>query len=396
MSIDWTRVQEEFLLAKDRIYLNSATFGAMPRPVFEGLVRYIRDGESDPTRVAAWRGETPPIYEPQKRVAAYLGCSPEDMVFHYNITNALNQAFFSLPWKAGGEMLTSDREYGAILNIARTVAERNGMTFRQFSLPRLPSSSDELFACVAGALSEETAGVLLSHVCTGNGILMPVAEIARELCRRNIRFIVDGAHGPGRLALRLGETEIDVYGGNLHKWFMGPKGTAFLYVKRRVQYEMRPHIVGFGGSFMNARPKGTHAGIGTSHPFPYVFGFQGVRDSSPFLALSDVLDFRYGIGEEAILNRINELTLFARKRLVEDEGYEALSPEPHLHAGSLAFRVNANQVGPERLSEMLFQRHGITISPTLPGQTEVRISPHIWNSEEQIDRFVLALKTSRG
>ena len=393
MSVDWGNVQGQFLLPEGRIYLNSATFGAMPRPVLDALVHHIRDGESDPTRVAAWRGETPPIYEPQKRLAAYLGCNPEDMVFHYNITNALNQAFFSLPWKAGGEILASDHEYGSMLVIARTAAERNGLTFRQFKLPPRPSCAEELRDCVMDSLSPATTGVLLSHICTGSGLLVPVEEVARELSRRGIRFIVDGAHGPGRLPLRLGDTAIDVYGGNLHKWFMGPKGTAFLYVKRSVQYEMRPHIVGYGGSSMEASPRAKNRALGTAHPFPYVFGFQGVRDSSPFLAISDVLDFRHSIGEEEVLKRINELTSYARRRLIDDEGYEALSPAPHLHAGSFAFRMRENPAGSERLSETLFQRHGITIGPTPPGQTEVRISPHIWNSEEQIERFVQALRT---
>lgn len=392
VSVDWTQVQQEFLLPRERIYLNGATFSALPRPVFEAQVRHMREAEADPTRIAAWRGEGPEFYETQKRMAAYLGCNPEDMVFHTNVTQALNQAFFSLAWPAGGEMLASDGEYGAIVNAARAAAERSHMTFRTFKLVRQPSSAQEIIDGVVNALSDKTAGLLLSHVISGNGLVTPVAELARQLARRNVRFIVDGAHGPGLLPLRLGDTEIDLYGGNLHKWFMGPKGTAFLYAKRSLHRQMKPHIVGWSGDKFESCARAQHGKLGTTYAFPYLFGCQGLRDTSPIFALTAALDFRERIGEENIMARLRELALYTRNTLSGVPGYTCISPEPGLHAGPLMFEAPAGVSSADVLTQLLFDKYGITLLGTGRSKPMIRISAHIWNSEDQIDRLACALR----
>lgn len=390
--VDWANVRTNFLLPEDQAYLNGATFSALPKPVFDAQVGLMRSAEANPTSEAAWRNKTKIFFDMQKRVAAYLGCNPEDMTLHYNVTNALNQAFFSMTWPAGGEILASDCEYGAIRNAAQSVADRNGMTFRKFKLVRCPSSNQEAIDCVLNALSEKTAVVLLSHIISGHGLHVPVAEIAVALSKRNIRFIVDGAHGPGLLPLNLGETQIDFYGGNLHKWFMGPKGTAFLYVKRSLHTRMKPHIVGWSGDNMDNCYRAMEGKFGTQYAFPYVFGFQGLRDVSPFLALSAALDFHESIGEENIIRRIRELAMYARKRIGDETGWTCISPEPEMHAGPVMFVPPAGREYQKKLTRHLLETHKITIlSSDLPPYG-LRVSAHIWNSEEHIDRLAAALR----
>lgn len=383
--------RRHFLLAPDEVYLNAGTFSALPRAVFDALVRELAAAESNPTRIAAWNNRAP-LWAAQRAVAAYLGADPLDILFRENVTQALNHALFALPWDKGGELLISDHEYGAIVNAVRELARRQGLSVRVLRLPCDPQSEEDLCDLVVQSLSSRTIGVLLSHVTTTNGLVMPVERIAAALRARGIRFIVDGAHGPGLVPLRLGSTEIDVYGSNLHKWFMGPKGTGFLYVNRQLQKLMEPIVVGWGGTPHNRRP--LHEPVaGKSSRFQYVFAMQGLRDYAPFIALPAALDFRRHLGERAIVRRIQELNDCVRARLEGDLGLKCLSPKPAFQAGMLAFRPPPPWLRPDA-SKILFRKHRITVPfwSMRPLGFLMRVSPHVWNDESEIARLVAALR----
>lgn len=380
----WENPRQRFMLAADETYLNAGTFSALPRVVFDELTARLAAAELNPTRQAAGSGRVP-LWEAQTQIARYVGAVPEDIVFHHNVTQALNQAFFGLPWRAGGEFLASDQEYGAVTNAAREMCRRRGLNFRKVQLPRQPKSSDELYDAVLRALMPDTVGVLLSHITCSTGILLPIERIATELRRRDIRFIVDGAHGPGLVPLQLAATDIDIYGGNLHKWFMGPKGTGFLYVARHLHSQMEPHIVGWGGTPHDTRP--IHEPYaGTADRFPYVFRMQGLLDFAPFLALPATLRFRESLGETAIQQRITHLCRYVRKRL----GLKCLSPSPELQAGLVAFEPPPAWRGADA-AERLYRDHKITVA-IWPDGSILRVSPHIWNSEADVDRLATAMQ----
>jgi isopenicillin-N epimerase len=390
--VNWEAVRGQFMLAPDEVYLNAGTFSALPRPVWEELTQAIARAEANPTRLAAWnRGK--PLWAAQAQIARYLAAAPEDIIFHINVTHALNQALFCLPWPRGGEFLVSDLEYGAIVNAAREVARRRRMRTRVFALPPRPGSDDEVIEAVLSALSPDTVGLLLSHVTTSTGLVTPVERLGAELRRRGVRFIVDGAHGPGLVPLDLGRSSVDAYGGNLHKWFMGPKGTAFLYVARDLQPTMRPHVVGWGGASQRPLPRDPAPDTGASYPFQRVFQLQGLFDVSPFLALPATLDFRRSLGEERIRRRIAGLCGLVRERLGEGLGLECVSPPAALSAGLVTFHLPAGcQGGP--LQEDLYARHRITVAAwqDRAGVEILRVSPHVWNVESDIDRLAAALR----
>jgi isopenicillin-N epimerase len=350
----------------------------------------MAEAEANPTRIAAERGDEP-LRRAQEKIAQYIGADPKNVIFHVNVTHALNQALMCLKWPKEGEFIASDQEYGAIVNAARAMAKRNGLSFRTFEIPPRPRSPEEVCDAVLKALTPATVGVLVSHITTRNGLVTPVERLGELLRARNVRLIVDGAHGPGLLPLKLGSTQIDIYGGALHKWFMGPKGTAFLYVAGDLHGQMQPHIVGWGGTPEDSAPVKERL-HGWDYRFQHIFRLQGLVDFSAFLALPAALNFREGIGEERILSRIASLAEYVRRRLEGDLKLQCLSPPADMNAGLVSF------VSPEWLctpdaSEKIFQRYRITI-PVWHGPRRgnlLRVSAHIWNLERDIDRLAEAL-----
>jgi len=398
-NVDWTSVRRQFLLPPGEVYLNAGTMSALPRPVYERQIALMASAERNPTLIGAMRGKRP-LWEVHRRLGDYLGVAPRDLVLHFNVTHALNQALACLPWPRGGEILASDLEYGSIGMAARATCLRCGMAFRRFEMPPRPDTEEAMVRAVVDALSPRTAGVILSHVTCDNGLVTPVARIAAALRERGVRFIVDGAHAVGLVPLRLGETDIALYAGHLHTWFLGPRGTAFLYVARHLQERMAPHIVGFGGApgVEPSRPEGSAPEEGD---FPGMFRLQGTLDWSAFHAIPAALAFREEIGEARIRARIAELDAYARRRLEGDLGLTSLSPRPEFHAGLLAFEL-PQEAGrafrpthvPHGLAAQFHERTGITIAiGGTPGERmRIRVSPHIWNSEEDLDRLCAALR----
>lgn len=378
------------MLGEGEIYLNAGTFSAMPRQVYDSLIAFIAAAEANPTRIAAGN-KLGPLWRVQQLVAGYLGADPADMVFHANVTQALNQALMCHPWPAKGEILASSSEYGSIVIAMEEVARRRGLTVRRFDLPDQPASDQELVDVVTNALSGDTVAVLLSHLTCDMGLVTPIAAIGRELRKRGIVSIIDGAHAPGLLPVNLAEMNVDYYGGNLHKWFMGPKGTGFLYVARHMQAAMEPHIVGFGGTMRT--PGVPHDGVpGLTSRFVYAFNQQGLRDVSGMLAMEATLTFRGKLGEQAILGRIAALGDHVRRKLGDELGLKRYSAMPPLNAGLIAFEPPPAWRDKDA-SDRMYREHRITV-PIFTNRARgpiLRVSPHIWNSEADIDRLAEAL-----
>lgn len=167
------------------------------------------------------------------------------MFLRPNVTLALNELILSVKIPAGSEILSCTYEYGAIVNILKTKSEEQNLKLRlmDFSmLLKADSSVEDISNYLKSQIKPDTKLVVLSHIFTGCGICLPLKEIQELLSSQGILFIVDGAHAPGAIDLDFQHdlSHLDFYAGNLHKWFMGPKGTAFAWVHPRHQKQIKP------------------------------------------------------------------------------------------------------------------------------------------------------------
>jgi len=394
--IAWPTIREQFLLDEQQIYLNAGTLSAMPRTVLDAVVRHLRHEEANPTRHVSLRWQGDAWQALHVALADYLGATAEGLILHVNATEALNQALFGFPWQAGDELLVGHMEYGAIVNAGREAVRRAGGSLRTLTLPEHGVDDAAMVQAVLDGLSPQTRAVLLSHVTTRTGHVLPVAAIARALAEKGVALIVDGAHGPGLLPLQLADSAIAFYGGNLHKWFMGPKATAFLFVHEDWRSRLQPSIVGWGNVPVDGARHVPGAEISPGTFFD-VFQLQGIRSRAYFFALQEVLAFRRQLGERQIHERVADLRQLVRQRLTGELGLVCLSPPGSLSAGLISFTLPAG-INPTGLQETLFHRHRITVAAweEKPGQAHLRISPHIWNLESDIDHLVVALRVELG
>jgi isopenicillin-N epimerase len=184
--------------------------------------------------------------EARTRLAAYLACAPDEVVYFPNPTTALNMVARSLPLRPGDEVLATDHEYGALDRTWRFLCAKAGARYIRQAIGLPIESAEAVVEAFWSGVSERTRLVFLSHITSPTALTFPVAEICRRARQAGLLVIVDGAHAPGHIPLDLPALGADVYAGACHKWLCAPKGASFLYARRSIQPRLEPLVVSWG------------------------------------------------------------------------------------------------------------------------------------------------------
>ena len=373
------------------IYLNAGTHSLSPPSVREAQREALDHYEENPTAnlFAAWGR----LWRIQCELAAYFHARAEDIFLRPNVTAALNDFILGIPLPARSEILQTDLEYGAISNICRFRAERDGLSFRTFHLEAQPSSPDSLVDSILAAIEPQTSLLLISHIVTANGLKIPLTRLARETRRRGMLLVVDGAHTAGAEKLDFRELDdVDFFGTNLHKWFLGPKGASFGWVPARHHEALRP-IYGGWTTFEKPEP---FAEFGGGSRFAEKMLPSACQNFSAYFTIPAVLEYWRSLGEEKVFARLGELqthTLHSMKE--EGPGWRCLTPEDlSLRGPLLAFELPPS-FAQEGFGFMhrLWRDHRIQIAFTrVQGRAAVRLAPHIYNDEAEISKTSCVLK----
>ena len=390
-------VADLFTQQEGLIYLNSGSHSRTPLEVLSAVEHYLREYEKNPTYSLLRASEK--LWDVQTRVAEFFGAQPEDVFLRPNVTLPLNNFILDLKLPIHSEILTSDLEYGAIANLVRFRAERDGLRTRTLTLPAsseefLKVDSTALAKLVIDELRPETSLLVLSHVMTGTGLTLPLAEIAKVTRERGILLVIDGAHAPGALELDFKKLDdVDFYAGNLHKWMMAPKGTAFGWVHPSKQHLIQPSCAGW----MTYEWPPPFKNFAPGSEFGRTFLMTGCFDFAPYFAIDECLKFWKRLGPENIRHRIFELQSYAENLMTQKLGWKPLSPpQGSMRGPLLSFEV------PEKLQakdglELVYElvdQHKLQIMMTMVrGRSALRLSPHIYNTESEINRAVEILKT---
>ena len=376
-------------------YLNHGSFGACPRAVLthqrglqdlmeaEAVTFLVRELED---RLDAARGV----------LGAFLGAHAEDLAFVPNATAGVNTVLRSLALSgalsSGSEVLVTDHEYNATRNALDVAAGSAGARVVVVRIPFPLASEDDAFEAVLGAVTRSTHLLVIDHVTSPTGLVLPVERIVRALRERGVETLVDGAHAPGMLALDLDALGAGYYTGNCHKWTCSPKGSAFLHVRRDLQAGIRPLAISHGAN----------SGRSDRSRFLIEADWTGTTDPTPWLSIPKAIEVMGSLlpgGWPALRSRNRALTLQAQGLLSEALGVERPAPESMI--GSLAAvplppgRVPPDhRTGIDDLQDALLLEHRIEVPvmpwPVWPARL-LRVSAQAYNSIEQYQRLAQVL-----
>lgn len=385
---DWLAARAATMLDPTVTNLNTGSFGPTPRAVFDRVTQLRQMQAAGPMNFLV-RQSPPLLWHARQSLANFVGVSPERIVFTQNVTTAINIVAAGLRLSPG-EILMSDREYGAMAWCWERAAERQGLSIRRFHLPLTPRSADELVDAVAGALTESTRLVFLSHVYSANGMFMPVRPIAELIRRHGAISVIDGAHAPGLLPLEIDSLACDFYAGNCHKWLLAPIGAGFLTVSEGMRDRLEPLQVSWG-----YRPDGEPDRPDEFGSTPRVrrLEFEGTRDICPWLTVPDAISLQSNLGWPAIWERQRELAATVRQ---EFEELELQTPTSFGLSGPMtAFRIKTS-VPSDTIRQRLWDRRVEIPVTDWPDQTLIRVSTHFYTTEEEITRGIVAVRHALG
>ena len=273
-------IRGEWLIEEDIRFLNHGSYGAAPKVVLDAQSRWRERMERQPVRFMT--DELPAhLRAAAADLAEYLGADGDDLVFVDNATTAVNAVLRSLAFEPGDEILTTTHAYNAVRNAIKYVCGRTGARFKEAAIP-FPATGDdaEAIAAVEAGITPRTRLAVIDHVGPETALVLPIARLIELFKQRGVPVLVDGAHAPGMVPLALNDLGADWYLGNGHKWLCAPKGCAFLCARPDRQAEIHPTVISHG----------------LGQGFTAEFDWQGTRDFSPWLAVTDALAFRRRLG----------------------------------------------------------------------------------------------------
>jgi isopenicillin-N epimerase len=187
---------------------------------------------------------------------------------------------------------------------------------------------DALDAILA-AVTERTRLVLVSHVTSPTGLVLPIEALVTELDLRGIDTLVDGAHAPGMLPVDIDRLGAAYWTGNGHKWLCGPKGSAVLWVRADRRERVHPLVVSHGAN----EP------LTDRSRFRAEFDWTGTADPTGYLTLPAAIDWmaslaKDGGGWPAVMAANRELAILGRDRIAAALGVAVPAPDSML--GSMA------------------------------------------------------------
>lgn len=370
----WSFVRDQFLIPRDRIYLNNGTLGPSPAVVVDAVAEHSR-------RVASTYPPGVDWTDLKDSVAGFLGGDPDGFVFPRNTTEAMSFVAQGLELEPGSEVLTTDHEHIGGLCPWQMVCRRKGLELRIFSLPAPAESASQLLGTVSDALSSGTRVLSLSHVTFSTGTRLPVEEIGRVCKERGIIFVVDGAHPPGMMSMDLSSLGTDFYASSPHKWLLAPQGSGLLYLGEEWRTRLWPTLASGGWDDLD---------LGAQR-----FNHLGTFDESRMVGLLAAVEFLGMIGMTRVEARVRYLQGRLDQALRSLPGVRVVSPSGgELSTGMVSF-------GMEGVDSLALQRHLAQVANV---RTRViseydygwmRLSTHIYNLPDEVDRVVELLDDVR-
>lgn len=382
-------VRDAWALRPGVVYLNHGSFGPSPTVVLDARDAWSRRLEAEPMDFFV-RTMDDDLDAAAESLGRFVGAAGRDLVFLPNATVAMNLVAANVRLKPGDEVLATNHEYGAVLRIWRETCRKAGAELVVRRLPERLDSDAEIAETFLAGVTDRTKLIVVSHVTSPTAAILPVQAICDGAKRRGVAVCIDGPHAPAMVDVNINRLGCDYYCASLHKWLSAPFGSGFLYVARRHQQNFRPIVVSWGGS-LSGRPAS----------WKDEFTWSGTHDPAPYLAVPEAIAFLEGFGVERFRETTHALARHARERIVAITGREPFVANAIERFGSMislplpaldGFEGGHGRIDP--LQAALWNEHRIEVPVAYwGGQRLLRISCHLYNTPDDIERLTRAVES---
>ena len=379
-SIDWNRFRQQMPVAERWAYFDHAAVAPISGPAQAAMNRWVAQsaGQGD-TIWPEWGRQVERVRE---LAASTIGAEGEEVALVPNTTAGIALVAEGYPWRRGDNVVTLANEFPSNQYPWINLASR-GVETRCVPVDDAAVDLNRL----AEACDARTRIVSVSWVGYATGWRLDLDEVSRVVHDRGALLFLDAIQGLGVFPIDVRRTGIDFLAADGHKWMLGPEGAGLAFVRREHLDLLRPIGVGwhsvvddhdFARIHFELRPEAARY-EGGSQNMPGMIGLGA--------SLQLLCDFGLSSTDSPIARRVLELTDLASGRLAQ-LGARIVSRRDGEHrSGNVAFELPGRD--PEQI-----RRKCIDANVALSCRTgRLRISPHAYNNEDDIDRLIAVLKT---
>jgi len=399
MSFDIDKIRKDFPILNQKIYnrplvyFDNAATTQRPKQVIDALTRTYTEYYGNIHRAAHFLADKATLaYEDTREKVRNLinAESREQIIFTKGATESINLAAFScgeIFIQEGDEIIVSEMEHHSDIVPWQLMAAR-----KKARIVMLPIDDDGrlLVEQLDNLITERTKIIAVAHVSNVLGTINPVKTIIEKAHARGVHVLIDGAQAAPHLRIDVQELDADFYAFSAHKMY-GPNGVGVLYGKKELLEKMPPYQ---GGGEMISE---VSFGGTTYNELPYKFE-AGTPNISGVIAFGAAIDYLQNIGLETIAAHETELLNYATAELLKIPGLKIYGTQPE-KSGAISFNVEGLHFFD--LGTML-DKFGIAVrtghhcaDPLMDHfgiQGTVRASFALYNTREEIDRFIEAMK----
>jgi len=382
------KLRADFPVLKHVIYMDSAATSLTPDPVVEAVAGYYRYYNANVGRsVYRLAQQASQKYkEAHRKVADFIGAKSEDaVVFTKNTTEAINMVAYGLEWQKGDEVVTTLLEHHSNF-LPWFEVQREGVKLRIVK----PDRTGKLeLADFEAAINDSTKLVAVTHVSNVLGTISQIKELATICKERGVLLLVDAAQSVPHIQIDAEELGCDFIAFSGHK-MLGPTGTGVLWMKD--PDKLVPAFV--GGGMIEAV---------SVDDYELAAGYERFEAGTPNIAggigLGRAVDYLTDVGMVELKRYEERLTnkLIQGLRAMEDmvEVYGTTNPDERI--GVVSFNING--MDPHEVALRLDRDSNIAVRSghhcCMPlmhylglKQGTVRVSVYLYNTEEEVDKFL--------
>ena len=371
------------------VHLNNAGAALMPRPVHAAILAHL-SLEQEIGGYEAAEAQADAVQRSYAAMARIVGAEARNIALVQNSTVAFAQALSAFDLGAGDVVLTSRSDYASNQIMYLSLAQRRGV-----EIVRAPDAREggiDPEAVQTLIRRRRPALVALTWIPTNSGLVQPVDAVGLICREAGVPYLVDGCQATGQVPIDVGSLHCDYLSGTARKFLRGPRGLGFLYVSDRVlQAGAHPLLVDMHGADWTDPDE-----------------FKLTPDARRFetwesafalvLGLGAAAEYALEVGVDTAGRRARELADYARLGLAALEGVRVLDRGPELCAivtGAIAGQDTRDiklKLRARGINTSSPHREDAVIDMDEKGTTSaLRISPHYYNTTEEIDTAVEAL-----
>lgn len=388
-----SRLRAETPGCEHRIHFNNAGAALMPLPVLRAMQDYL-DLEASIGGYEAADEKAADIAGFYEATARLLQTRARNIAFAASATDAYARALSAIPFRPGDVILTTDNDY--VSNQIAFLALQKRLGIRLIRARDTAEGGVDVDDFEQLLKKHRPVLAAVTHVPTNSGLVQPVEAIGKICREHDVWYLVDACQSAGQLLLDVERIGCDFLSATMRKFMRGPRGAGFLYASDRV-LEAGLEMLLPDMRSANWTSPDEYATVPDARRFEY-------WEMSPALVLGSkaAAEYALGVGMNRIEERVKMLAELTRRRLRALSGVQVLDQGAE-RCGIVT--AHSQQWEPKSLLEKLRAENiNCRVSPPLVAQIDfprkgvnwaLRVSPHYYNTEEEVERMVEVLESQR-